>query len=179
MLTDEQKDLLVSASREFRGFDDIVSAILPQQPDDDDVAEPVEAAPVDAVLLLKNLSDEHGGSLKKDMEDLAEASSNGSLSKAQQRLTAARMIARWKLNNPDKGEGVSEHAQEALKALVETDRLRASAIDVLASAILLPEGRFTKACFATNHASGALAGQFDVPLGVVTLRQRVLTDANS
>ena len=177
VLTDDQKKTIREVSRKLDGFDKVVRTLTPA---------PLPKSPsssanvaIDSPALLSSLASRFKG-LKQDQSDFEQLTTDDTMTEAHKRLTAARLIARWKLNNPeicetDLNEIDRHEMTETLNELTSSERLKASAIDLLASAILLPRDTFESACFGADHAAGALAKDFDVPLGVVTLRQFLLT----
>ena len=115
------------------------------------------------------------GELAAKKDRLDEIRVVGSYGNAQIRLAAARLLADYQLKAAmDQESDVAQNISSAIAKFRKLNVLNTSAVDILAAAILLPDPEFTKACFSVNHAPGALAGMFDVPLGAVELRQRVL-----
>ena len=164
MLTDDDVQTLTRAGLEF---DSLVEADWLEASGEKDTAAAVDTLGILRVEAAENLE------LKPQLALLEQTAKESALSEPKVRLAAARIIARWKL------DAASENGPEGVVSALEEFRSRnngdlISAVDILASAILLPKGNFGDACFAANHASGALANQYGVPLGVVALRQHVL-----
>lgn len=184
VLTEDQKATIKKAGLELDGFDKVVRTLesnpLPKLQDD---TASIKVA-IDSPALLASLATRFKG-LDKDKKDFDRLVTDKTLTKAHKRLTAARLIARWKLENPvpkckrgetDLNEIDLAEMTKTFGELTSSERLKASAIDLLASAILLPSDTFKDDCFKANHAAGVLAKTYHVPLGVVTLRQYFLTE---
>lgn len=162
MLTDEKRTKLAAAGREF---DSMVQDL---------VYDGNASEPVDALGMLENLVGEQPD-LKDAVAQLKLIAEQGTSPESTIRLSAARAIARRELNKiQSDGDNAPQAIRDAIQTFADHDRLETSGVDIIAAAILLPKEGFGNVCYAANHASGALARKFDVPLGVVTLRQHVL-----
>lgn len=169
MLTPDENAKLTKAGLQF----DALVAGLPGLPE----VAPGKTAAVDAEKILEQLASEHED-LTTEFDRLKEVVQRKSLQSADVRMAAARIIARWKLDSAEEDEaGTSDALHNALQEFAAKGRRETSAVDILASAILLPKEAFSSACFRSDHALGALASQFDVPVGLVSLRQHVLNAA--
>ena len=129
---------------------------------------------VDARGILANLTESYPD-LAEESKRLDFVTRDMGLTSAEVRLAAARIIARWKLDlSASHGIPDSESLAHAKEEFGKKDMLKSSAVDIVATAILLPDDTFVPACDGVNHVASVLASQFDVPVGVVRLKQHLL-----
>lgn len=127
---------------------------------------------VDVVAYARTL----GGSepeVQQRIARLDEFRNKGTLNRQEYRFNVARVIAAFEIDRL-KSTSVSGQIAKAIGAYSNANRLGTSAIDVLASAILLPKNPFDSWCRSLRHDIVYLAALFDLPKGAIALRQQML-----
>ena len=113
---------------------------------------------------------------------------NSYLSSAAKRFSIARNLAKWIINErkqqcevnfrSDKSKNF-DTVCDALSTFEEANKIDSSAVDILAAAILIPKDQFRNALISPNVTHRNLADAFDVPIGAIALRKRIIDIADS
>ncbi len=130
---------------------------------------------VEALASLSDAVSERFGRLKALKQ---EDSING----PEYRFNLARIAADFQLekyksgsltNVPEKNE-----LDTAIEAYIDAGEIGSGAIDLLASAILLPDDIFKDRCDEVKHHLRTLSWEFDLPKGAIALRQQIIHAAD-
>jgi predicted transcriptional regulator len=107
------------------------------------------------------------------LEKLRALRDSSALNRQEFLFNVARVLAVMELEKLEAGTH-SINIGPAIKAYKDAKRLWRSAVDVLASAILLPRVPFEEYCNIQGHDILTLAALFDLPMAAIALRQQIL-----
>lgn len=119
---------------------------------------------------------EYDQQLSSNLEELKLLTNSNRITRQEFYFNLARLLAIKafkEIDDPDNGMSVDSDVVSAIHAFKSAGRLGTSGVDILAAAILLPESNFLQPCIDANHNIRTLASQFDLPKGVIALRQQI------